>query len=354
VRIKPPRAALTLSVLLLTRAFAEDSSPPPGDLIEFLREQAGLTAGDLDALQSGQTITRILPHHKKGELAVAAATRMSVPLEFFVNAFRRLPTLERGPQTLIVREFSDPPREADLQPLVLDPKDVQDLSQCVPGDCGLKLSAEMMQRIRAESGGAAGNPPAVINGAFRQQLFDYVIAYLSKGNSALITYADKLPPVRSMDAFLGVQKEFDLLRREAQPLYQCLESYSGQPCPQVDSLLYWSSAKFGLKPVLSVNDMLTYQTVRNGKPWVSIAFKQIYADHYFVASLGVVILVSDSDVPSQPRLWVVYVNRSQTDGLAGLFGPLKRGVVEHRSRVTAQKDLLELKSSLEAQYSRGR
>jgi len=313
-----------------------------------------MTAGDLGSLQSGQTITRVLPHHKKGELAVAAATRISVPLDFFVNAFRHLPTLERGPQTLIVREFSNPPREADFERLVLDSKDVQDLSQCVPGDCGLKLSAQMMGRVKAETGRASANQAALINGVFRQLLFGYVNTYLSQGNSALITYADKLPPVRSSDAFLSLLEEFALLQRDAPPLYNCLESYSGKPCPDVDSFLYWSYAKFGLKPVLSVNDMLTYQTTRNGKPWDFMAVKQIYADHYFLAALGVVILALDSDVPSQPRLWVVYVNRSQTDGLAGLFGALKRGVVERRSRATAQKDLLELKSSLEAQYSQGR
>lgn len=345
-----------LVILLLTGALAGDSSPVPADLIQFLREQAGMTADDLAALQSGQTITRILPHHKKGELAVAAATRINVPLEFFLNAFRHLPTLERGPQTLIVREFSDSPRDADLQSLVLEPQDVKDLSQCEPGSCGVKMSAEMMEQIRVETGGgaASANQPALINSVFRKLLFEYVTTYLSKGNSALITYADKLPPVLSLDAFLGLLEELSLIQRDAGPLYNCLESYSGQPCPDVDSLLYWSYAKFGLKPVFTVNDMLTYQTVRDGKPWVSIAFKQIYAHHYFLASLGLVILVPESDVASEPGLWVVYVNRSQTDGLAGMFGPLKRDVVEHKSRVTAQKDLLELKSSLESQYREGR
>jgi hypothetical protein len=131
---------LALSILLLTQALAQGSSPAPGDLIQFLQEQAGMTADDLAAFESGQTITRVLPHHKKGELAVAAAKRINVPLDFFVNAFRHLPTLERGPQTLIVRAFSDPPRAADLQPLVLEPQDVKDLTQCGPGSCGVKLS----------------------------------------------------------------------------------------------------------------------------------------------------------------------------------------------------------------------
>ena len=341
---------MALSILLLTQALAKDSSPAPGDLIQFLQEQASMTADDLAAFESGQTITRVLPHHKKGELAVAAATRINVPLDFFVNAFRHLPTLERGPQTLIVREFSDPPRAADLQPLVLEPQDVKDLTQCGLGSCGVKLSAEMMQQIAMQIGDGVSANPALINNVFRKLLFQYVTTYLNKGDPALITYADKLPPVRSLNAFLGLLQEFALLRRDGPPLYKCLESYSGQRCPEIESLLYWSRAKFGLKPVLTVNDMLTYKTVRNARPWVFLAIKQIYADHYFTASLGVVILVPQSDVPSEPGLWVVYVNRSQTDGLAGLFGPVKRGVVEHKSRVTAQKDALELKSSLEAQY----
>ena len=340
---------LAFGILLMSSARTEDSSPLPGDLVQFLQQQAGMSTGDLTALQSGQTVTRILRNHKKGELAVAAAARIGVPMEFFLNSFRHLPTVARGPQTLMVHEFSDPPREADLEALTLESQDLQDFPKCMPGSCALKLSAEMMEQIRGPAGESGAVEPGDFDVLFRHLLFQYVTTYLNKGNSALITYADKLPPVRSLDAFLGLLEEFELTRREAQPIYECLKSYSGKPCPEVESLLYWSNAKFGLKPVLTINDMLTYKTVRNDKPWAFLAFKQIYADHYFAASLGMLILMAESEAPD-PKLWVVYVNRSQTDGLEGWFGPLKRDVVEHKSRATAQKDLVELKEKLEAQY----
>jgi hypothetical protein len=347
----PLGLTLIASILLAVRALAESSSPIPRDLVQFLQEQAGMSPGDLTALESGRTVTRVLPHHNKGELAVAAAARIRVPMEFFLNSFRHLPTVARGPQTLTVQVFSDPPRESDLRGVTLEPQDLKDLSKCVPGNCGLKLSAEMMEQIRGTAGGSGAAEPEGLNILFRHLLFEYVTAYLRKGNSALITYTDKLPPVPSLDAFLGLLEEFELTRRDAQPLYECLSSYSGQPCPAVESLLYWSNAKFGLKPVLTINDMLTYKTVRNDKQWAFLALKQMYADHYFVASLGVLILMAESEAPD-PKLWVVYVNRSQTDGLQGLFGPLKRDVVEHKSRATAQKDLVELKGNLETQYQK--
>jgi hypothetical protein len=56
-----------------------------------------------------------------------------------------------------------------------------------------------------------------------------------------------------------------------------------------ESFLYRSNAKFGFKPVFSITQVLIYRTVREGRPWVFIALKQIYADHYIASSLGVAI-----------------------------------------------------------------
>ena len=47
--------------------------------------------------------------------------------------------------------------------------------------------------------------------------------------------------------------------------------------------------KFGLKPVFPSRIMLIYRTAREGRPWVFISFKQIYADQYIASSLGVAV-----------------------------------------------------------------
>jgi hypothetical protein len=95
----------------------------------------------------------------------------------------------------------------------------------------------MMQQIAMQIGDGVSANSALINNVFRKLLFQYVTTYLNKGDPALITYADKLPPVRSLKAFLGLLQEFALLGRDGPPLYKCLESYCGQPCPEIENLL---------------------------------------------------------------------------------------------------------------------
>ena len=138
---------------------------------------------------------------------------------------------------------------------------------------------------------------------FRSLLIQYVSRYTKEGNAAMIAYADKLPAIRSSNEFLDQLKEFGWLRVDAPPLYDCLESFSGGACPGIDGFLYWSNAKFGLKPVFSITHVMIFRTMHEGQPWVFIAFKQIYADHYIESSLAVAVLAQDSADPANPALW---------------------------------------------------
>jgi hypothetical protein len=62
-------------------------------------------------------------------------------------------------------------------------------------------------------------------------------------------------------------------------------------------------------------------------PSVLVLSRQILATHYRAASLGVTAIVEDS---SGAERYLVYVNQSQVDLLGGLFGGLKRKVIESR------------------------
>ncbi len=327
---------------------AQQPTSGPPQFFQLLRNRVGVSDRELSvALPAGQALAFLLPIHGKGEIAAAGVERIGVPLEFFLDSFREMPVIERGRQTLLVREFSNPPREQDLQPLVLRQEDIQALPGCTPGDCSVKLSAAMIEQFRSQ---AAGNSST--EHLFRDLILQYLTQYLEKGNSGMITYADKVPVVQSSDAFRALLKEFDWLSDAAPPLYDCLESFSGNACPQIESFFYWSSVRFGLKPVFSITHLMLYRTVQGGLPWVYIAFKQIYADHYFDVSLGLAVLVEQSAGPADPALWVLYINRSHTDALKGWLGTLKRTIAQRRSRAAMQKHLLELKANLEGKYSR--
>src|SRR6201998_1850510 len=219
-----------IGLLLVGIGSAQRPSPGPTAVFKLLRGDVGIRGSDLSTLRStGQPLAVLLPTHEKGEVAVAGVERIRVPLEFFLHAFTAMPTIKGGQRLLQIREFSSPPQEQDLQPLVLRPQDLQALSECMPGDCGIKLSRAMIERFRSE-----GLHHSALDDEFKKVILRYVNRYLAVGNAAMITYDDKTPPVRSLQEFRALLDEADWLNQTAPPLYQCLNSFSGAPCPQID------------------------------------------------------------------------------------------------------------------------
>lgn len=119
------------------------------------------------------------------------------------------------------------------------------------------------------------------------------------------------------------------------------------------SFLYWSDEKFALKPVISVTQEVIWSN-RSVNPSIAfVAGKQIYASHYFEASLSVTILIDDS-APGDPATWVLYINRSHIDAFDGWFGGLKRSLATSRLPGELRNTLAETKKKLESRYLSGR
>ena len=82
-----------------------------------------------------------------------------------------------------------------------------------------------------------------------------------------------------------------------------------------------------------------------------IASKQIYASHYFEASLGLTAVVGSSQ-QSKPGFYLLYLNRSRSDALRGGFSGLARGQVKRSARNGMQKNMLRIKFSIESLWVR--
>ncbi len=169
--------------------------------MELLRTHVGLNVPGLaTGLQAGKAVAGILPTSSKGEIALAAAVRIQVPLAFFLGDFTIAPTVKRRSEARVIHEFGRPPQPRDLESLTLSKHDVHALARCMPGDCAFKLSASMMDQFHDGHGSQR---------LFRNLVFEYLTQYLQKGNAAMITYADKRPPVRSADAFHQLLGQFE-------------------------------------------------------------------------------------------------------------------------------------------------
>lgn len=314
-----------LVCLTATGALAQSST---SELQRILNEKAAFEPADFTAVERGQTIVKLTPNTDKREVALCGLVSLRTSAENFLRSYLDSMTRQNNQTVLEAGRFGSAPSVADLQQLTIDPRDIDDLKECVAGDCQIKLSAKMIERFRHEVDWQASDYQAQATQLLKTILADYVRDYVARGPAALIEYNDKRDIVRLAD-------EQQALRSAPGYLNGLLnDPRSGMQL--VQEAIIWSKVKFGLKPVLVVNHVKAYKFEREHGPQVLVASNQIYANHYFTSSLALAALVS---VPGATS-YMVYENRSRTDALFGPFSKLKRGVIENKS-VAGLKSVLE-------------
>ena len=304
----------------------------------ILREKIALQETDFSALQQGQTVVKLLPAKDKREVAVSGLVSLQVPAEAFLQSFRESMARKSNPAILEIGRFSTQPTLDDLNDLTMEHRDIEDLKSCVVGDCQLKLSARMIERFQKEIDWKAPDYHSQATKLLKLMLLDYVRDYLARGEAALIEYSDKAKPVRLVEEQRALKSGSSYISDIDSKFAQYLRGFPKSKLANVEDAIVWSKMKFGLKPVIAINHITIYKNEAEAGPQVLIASKQIYANHYFDSSLGLTAFIS---IPgANPASYLLYENRSRADGLGGMFGKLKRGIVEDRA-VEGIKNILE-------------
>jgi len=302
-----------------------------------LSEKASFEATDFAALQLNQPVVRSIPTSEKAEIAVSGLVEIRAVAEEFLRTYRDSMTSKNNPAILEIGSFKRKPSLSDLETLSLEKEDIEDLKECVVGECQVKLSAAMIQRFSKEIDWDAADYAAKVNNLFRQMLFEYVKDYRARGEAALIEYNDKRDQVSlaaEQSALNSAPSYVNDFINDSKAGLQLLED-----------TLVWSKIKFGLKPVIAINHISIYKRNHDVGPQVLIISKQIYANHYFNASLALTAFVRVPDAPN--GAYLVSENRSRADGLDGPFGKIKRGVVEKKAVEGLRAILEHSKASLE-------
>lgn len=314
---------------------------PFAEFQKVLRDKAAFGDGDFMDLDQGETVIKILPTHERREIALCGMLRLRAPAEMFLQSFRENMTRKSNQAILEIGSFRNPPLLDDLQTLTIDDRDVEDLRECVVGDCRVKLSAIMIERLQKDVDWAAGDYRLQVTRLLKQMLLDYVRDYLARGDTALIRYDDKSKGIRVADE----QQEL----MAASSYNSLAENPNRSSKPEMDvveNAIVWSKIKFGLKPVIAINHIVVYRRPQNTGPQILIVSKQIYANHYFDSSLALTAFLS---VPGpSPKSYLFYENRSRADGLAGAFGKIKRGIIEDKAAGSLKSVLQQTQLSLEA------
>jgi hypothetical protein len=306
---------------------------------KILQEKSNFEQADFAALQFSQPIVRLAPVSDKREVAVSGLINIRAGADEFLKSYRDSMRRKSNAAILESGGFGKVPALADLQDLTIDPSDIEDLKQCVVGDCEIKLSASMIERFRKEIDWESPDYQFKVTNLFKQMLLEYVRDYVTRGEAALIEYHDKRDQV-------SLGNEQRALAAASGYINDAL-AHQKSDLRLVEDAIVWSKIKFGLKPVLAVNHITIYRRDRDVGPQVLIASKQIYANHYFNASHALTAFVS---VPGPAAAaYLVYENRSLADGLEGPFSKIKREVVEKKAVEGLRSILQNSKSSLEGQ-----
>ena len=296
---------------------------------------------DRARLETGDAVFVILPA-EGSDLAVVGMARTRAGGGRLVSWMRAVEHVFRGRYVLAVGRFSHPPRLADLDALALDDQDLEDVRDCSPGDCALKLAAAEIEQIRAAADAAGHAWRPAVQAAFRQVVLARAQSYLADGLARAPAYHDQRDPVSPLAEYDEVAARFDL-----EPLYggrvlPYLRAYPDVSEPGVESFLYWSKETLGTgKPIVSVTHTTVFRGAGPEEP-TAVAARQVFATHYLTASLSVTAVME-----SQPG-YLIYLRRSRTDAFDGLFGPLVRRMVERRIRADAPAVLEALRQKLEA------
>ena len=306
------------------------------ELHQSLREVAAFDEADFATLALGQTVVNPLPTSEKSEVAVCGLVGVEAPAEVFLQSFRDSMTRKSSKAILEIGRFGSTPTLDDLHGLSFEQRDLDDLKECVVGDCELKLSATMIERLNKELDVNAPDYQVRATKLLKLMLVDYVRDYLARGEAALIKYHDKSKEVRLADEQRTLMAASTYMNNVLPEVSEHLKGLPKAETSIVENAIVWSKIKFGLKPVIAINHITIYKRQQN--PQIVVASRQIYANHYFDSSLA---LTAFTHIPgATPGSYLFYENRSRVDGMEGTFGKFKRGIVEDKA-LDGLKNILE-------------
>lgn len=297
-----------------------------------------------ERLDDGEVILRALPG-ETDEIAVLAAIALETTGELLRGRVEDIAEFKKSSRVLAIRRFSCPPSIEDLRGLHLDAEDLEDIPECRPGDCGLKLAASEIEVLQRAWKSGGDDRAEHVQRAFRNVLLERARSYLEGGLEALPPYHDSDLSVAPQPVFASALSQLTFFYRGAPRFAAYLEHYPKLDIPEVESFLYWSKEQLGRKTSITVTHVgIVGGDPDRGEPEILVAGKQIFSTHYTNGSIGLTMLFRGKE---EGPHYLVYVNRSRVDFLSGFWGPLLKALVENRFESAAAEVMKGLKERIE-------
>jgi hypothetical protein len=305
---------------------------PSGDDIgsfSFFHPTVVLSPADLARLSGGAPLVRFLPASGCDVGAFTAiAVSPTVTVDRATAWMRQVELLRQNRYVIASQRLTSPPRLSDFDRLVLDDDDLDEIRQCVPGRCGVKLTGADIKYLTDVAATAGSDWKPHLQQAFRRMLLRRVSSFAAGGLPALDDIVDKKRPSSPAGA-MGLLLEHTAFLDDRLP--DLASQFVGSNGSDADreTFMYWSKERLGGKPVITVTHMTLMADRARIRPPVLMVGTQVYASHYLDASLTVTAFVQDSPAS---RGYFVYLHRSSVDLLGGFWGGIARSMIESRVR----------------------
>jgi hypothetical protein len=340
-----PLRTVVCTLAWLAVIIASTATEPSNRARDVLVTTFRLTHDDLARITAGHVYSRTLPVRHAREVATLGIVRIATTPQRYVDAVGDIAAFKRDDKILQIGTFNTTPQPGDVAGLTLDEADVHALRECRVGDCNVQLSAEAIERFRAGVNWRTADASRHATDLMRRILVEYVTQYLKTGSAATMEYADAEDRLSLADEFTALVAADDVTWPRVPELRRHLLEFPTVR-PSSRDLVYWSKERVHRRPVVSVTHLAIVPGERESAVTYAIASRQIYAMHYFDASLGITLLVPDTTA-ARPATYVVYLNRTRIDLFDGMLGGITRQVVKGKARSLVAEQLERVRRTLE-------
>ena len=331
-------------MMMLATVLALPGAATPDPARTFLTTALHLSAADVERLDGGQVVSRTLDVKNRREIATLGVVRIKTSPQSYVERFADITSFKRAEGVLQIGTFGDPPQPEDVESLTFDEADLKRLRECRVEDCDLRLGAADIERVRREIDWHAPDASRHASRLVLRLLVDYVARYRQNGAAAAMEYADRAPRLHVGREFASLLEADTLTSDYAPRLRRHLLEYPTSSAEELTDFMYWSKELVRSRPVVSITHV-AIAAIGDSPVAYALASKQIYAMHYYDASLGLTLLVPDRTA-AVPATYVVYLNRSRIDLFDGVFGGVTRRIVAGRARALVAEQLHRLQRVL--------
>jgi hypothetical protein len=324
---------------------AASSASPIDPARAFLMAAFDVSPADIARLDCGEVFSRTLDVHNQREVATLGIVRIATSPSRYIERFRDIRTFKHTGDVLQVGTFSSPPQPGDLAALAIDDRDLKRLRECRVGNCDIRLPADAIESLRRDVDWRAAGASQQAAGVIRHVLLNYVAGYAPGRTMPTMEYADRTPRLNVGREFASLMDDDPMTLKYLPRLRRHLLGHPNSSPEQFTDFTYWSKELVRRRPVVSITHVAIAPAVDHSPIAYAVASKQIYAMHYYDASLGLTLLVPDGTA-AEPATYVVYVNRSRIDLFEGVFGGMIRRIVAGRARGLVSEQLVRLQRVL--------